>query len=89
MLVTRGQWDAGPRANMKRASVRATAGLSMVVAAGAEAKNRRVGRHLFMTTTMLKRVTVGLIPSMGIFILVGLVGLKRRFKKQVRLGLKQ
>jgi len=66
---------------MRRALVRATAGLSMVVAAGAEAENRRAGMHLFMTPTMLKRVTVGLIPSMGIFILVGLVGLRRRFKK--------
>jgi hypothetical protein len=30
---------------------------------------------------MLKRVTVGLILPMGTFILVGLVGLRRRFKK--------
>ena len=60
--------------------VRATAGLSMVVAAGAEAENRRAGAS-FDDDNMLKRVTVGLIPSMGIFILVGLVGLRRRLNK--------
>jgi hypothetical protein len=53
----------------------------MVVAAGAEAENRRAGMHLFMRTTMLKRVKVGLIPSRGIPILVGLVGVRRRLKK--------
>jgi hypothetical protein len=50
MLVTRGQWDAGPQANMIRVWVRATAGLSMVVA-GAEAESRKAGMHLLMTTT--------------------------------------
>jgi hypothetical protein len=53
----------------------------MVVAAGAEAENRSAGMHPYCDDNMLKRVKVGLIPSMGIFILVGLVGLRRRLKK--------
>jgi hypothetical protein len=66
---------------MRRALVRATAGLSTVMAAGAEAENTRAGLHLFIRTTMLTRVKVGLMPSLGTLVLVELVGVRRRFKK--------
>src|SRR5512139_178696 len=46
MPVTRGQWDADPKANMIRVWDRATAGVSMV-AVGVKANNRRAGSIFF------------------------------------------